>query len=406
MSRRLTLYFYRVKCYKTKAMNPPHPVSPGIYRATLATVDLDAIAHNLHEIRSLLSHSTAVCAVVKADAYGHGAVPVARELEARGVDSFSVATVEEGLELREAGIRKPILVLGLGSSGVEQALDHELTPVVHNRESAKNVSEAARKAERPVPVHIKLDTGMGRLGLFPEGLDPILDVLRRDPRIRIQGIASHFSSAESDPLFTRAQRERFQEALGRTEGLLGTGIEQIHMANSAGILNCPEGAYTMVRPGIILYGVYPETGLASKIRLKPAMTFKTHVLDVKSHPAGSPVSYGQTFRTERPSRIATLPVGYADGYRRDLSNRGFVLVRGVRAPVAGTVTMDLTLVDVTDIPGVEQGDEVVLFGKTGQGSLPVEELAETINTIPYELLCAVSKRVPRLYCRSGETAAA
>ena len=385
-------------------MNLSDPVPCGILRATIATVDLDALAHNLNEIRGVLPAATAVCAIVKADAYGHGAVPVARELEARGVNSFGVATVEEGLELREAGIRKPILVLGLGATGVEEALAYDLTPVIHSVGSAKRVSEAARNAERTVPVHIKLDTGMGRLGFFPAGLEPLLDELRQNPWIRIEGIASHFSSAECDPVFTRVQRERFQEVLSKVEVLQDKGIEQTHVANSAGILNCPEAAYAMVRPGIILYGAYPEKGLASKIRLRPAMTFKTHVLAVKSHPAGSPISYGQTFHTQRPSKIATLPVGYADGYRRDLSNRGFVLVRGHRAPVAGTVTMDLTLVDVTDVPDVEEGDEVVLFGQTGQGCLPVEELAEILHTIPYELLCAVSRRVPRVYCRSGKIA--
>ncbi len=382
-------------------MNPPLPVRQGIHRATFAIVDLDAIAHNLREIRSLLPPGTAVCPVVKADAYGHGAVPVARELERLGTESFGVATVEEGVELRQAGIQRPILVLGMGPNGHAEALENELIPVIHSPELAGQISEAARKRKKPVPVHIKLDTGMGRLGLFPEQAAPVVAELRENPWIRIQGVASHFSSAESDPEFTGLQMDRFRRSL-KEDALLGSDEVQVHIANSAGVLNLPEGPHTMVRPGIILYGVYPDRGLEDKIRLEPVMTFKTHVLAVKEHPAGSPISYGQTFRTSRPSRIASLPVGYADGYRRDLSNRGCVLVRGTRAPVSGTVTMDLTMADVTEVAGASAGDEVVLFGRTEQGRLPVEEVARTIDTIGYELLCAVSRRVPRIYMRHGK----
>lgn len=382
-------------------MKSSSPLGHGFHRSTFSIVDLDAIAHNLREIRRLLPPGTAVCAVVKADAYGHGAVPVARELEKLGTESFGVATVEEGVELRQAGVRRPILVLGMGPNGHMDALENELTPIIHSPDLAGQIYEAARKIGKPVPVHIKVDTGMGRLGLFPEQMASVLAELRGNPWIRIQGVASHFSSAESDARFTGLQTDLFGTVL-REKGLSESEGLQIHIANSAGILNRTEGFHTMVRPGIILYGVYPDRGLEEKIRLKPVMTFKTQVLAVKEHPAGSPISYGQTFRTVRPSRIASLPVGYADGYRRDLSNRGCVLVRGTRAPVVGTVTMDLTMVDVTDIPHVSAGDEVVLFGRTEQGGLPVEEIAEKIHTIGYELLCAVSKRVPRIYLRHGK----
>jgi len=383
-------------------MESTFPLPHGIYRATLAIVDLDAVTHNLYEIRRNLPPQAAVCAIVKADAYGHGAVPVSRELEARGVNSLGVATVEEGLELRGAGIRLPILVFGMGAAGIETAVEHQLTPIITSSALGGLISEAARKRAIPVPVHLKLDTGMGRLGLLPDQLPSVLETLGQNPWIRIEGVASHFSSADSDPDFTRDQLKRFLEAVDQVARCLGTTPKQIHIANSAGILNHPETAHTMVRPGIALYGAYPEKALATKIKLKPAMTLKTRVLYLKSVPPGSPISYGQTYRTKRLSRIATLAAGYADGYRRELSNCGEVLIRGLRAPVVGTVTMDFIMVDVSDVPGVVEGDEVILFGHTSEGTLPVDDLAEKIGTIPYELLCAVSRRVPRVYCRNGK----
>lgn len=365
-------------------------------------MDLDAINHNLRSLRNLLPPSVALCAVVKADAYGHGAVPVSRELEARGVDAFAVATIEEGLELRRAGIERPIMVLGYGFSGIEEAQEHGLAPVVYSPGTAKRVSEAARGMKKPLSVHLKLDTGMGRLGLLEDQWASALEELLGNPWIRLEGIATHLSSAESDPDFSRVQLHRFEEAVARIKQICGGGVERYHAANSAGILNHPESLYNMVRLGLLLYGAYPEPGLKARVTVRPAMTFKTQVLHVKSLPPGSPVSYGQTFHTRRASRIATLAVGYADGYRRDLSNRGWVLIRGRRAPVVGNVTMDLTMVDVTDLPDVSEGDEVTLFGPAGGTCLPVEDLAQEIGTISYELLCAVSRRVPRVYAKGGK----
>ena len=382
-------------------MIPPEQVPEGVYRATRAVVDLDAVAHNLHCVRSLLPAGVEVCAVVKADAYGHGAVPVARRLAEEGVERFAVATVEEGVELRLAGIRRPILLLGAGLSGIQAAIEHDLTPVVFSPSTARRVARAAREARRPIPIHLKFDTGMGRLGLLPEGWEPVLEELLRSPGVRLEGIATHFSSAESDPSFTRAQVEAFQKILDAIRRRHPVDGATIHMANSAGILNHPEAAGSMVRPGLMLYGAAPDRALEGKADLRPAMSFRTRVLYLKQVPAGSPLSYGQTFRTKRPSRIATLPVGYADGVRRALSNRGSVLVRGRRAPVVGNVTMDLTLVDVTDVPGAAEGDEVVLFGRSEETTLPVEEVAEAVGTIPYEILCGVGRRVPRVYLRHG-----
>jgi alanine racemase len=383
-------------------MNPPLPVPEGIHRATLAVVDLDAVTHNLRAFRNLLPPAVAICAIVKADAYGHGAVPVSKELEAQKVEAFGVATVEEGLELRRAGIQRPIMVLGYGFSGIEAAQEHQLAPVIYSPGTAKRVSEAARRMKKPLSVHLKLDTGMGRLGFLPDQWRPALEELRGNPWIHLEGIATHFSSAESDPDFTRTQIDRFEEVAGQIRQVCDGEGPRLHAANSAGTLCHPESVHSMVRLGLMLYGAYPEPGLKAKVTVKPAMTFKTHVLFVKSLPAGSPISYGQTFHTERTSRIATLAVGYADGYRRDLSNRGWVLIRGHKAPVVGTVTMDLTMVDVTDVPDVSEGDEVTLFGPAGGTSLPVEDLAEEIGTISYELLCAVSRRVPRVYTRRGK----
>jgi alanine racemase len=255
--------------------------------------------------------------------------------------------------------------------------------------------------KKSMSVHLKLDTGMGRLGVQAHECRAVLKGLLKNPWLEVMGLATHFSSADSDPAFTRTQLERFREAVDQAKVLFQEGVRQIHIANSAGLLNHPESVFTMVRPGLLLYGAYPEPGLKDKIRVRPAMTFKTRVLSVKTLPPGSPVSYGGTFRTERTSRIAALPVGYADGYRRDLSNRGWVLIRGSKAPVVGTVTMDLTMIDVTDIPEASEGDEVILFGPAEGACLPVEDLAERIGTIPYELLCAVSRRVPRVYIRAG-----
>lgn len=383
-------------------MNTSLAVPDGVHRATFAVIDLDAIAENLRTLRSLLPRSVAVCAVVKANAYGHGAVAVSRELEARGVEAFGVATLEEGLELRAAGIERPVLVLGIGVSGIEAAQEHRLTPVVYSVESGRRISEAARRMKKPLSVHLKIDTGMGRLGVQGEEWRAVLEDLLENPWIEVEGIATHFSSADSDPDFTRTQLGRFRQALEQAESLSGNRVKERHSANSAGLVHHPESVFTMVRPGLLLYGAYPEPGMRDKIEVRPAMTFKTHVLHVKSLPSGSPVSYGRTFQTKRPSRIATLPVGYADGYRRDLSNRGWVLLRGEKAPVVGNVTMDLTMVDVTEVPGVSEGDEVILFGGSDRSCLPVEDLAERIGTISYELLCAVSSRVPRIYVRGGK----
>ena len=383
-------------------MNSPLSLPNGIYRATLAVIDLDAIADNLRALRSLLPGSVAICAIVKADAYGHGAVPVSRELETRGVEAFGVATIEEGLELRQAGIERPILVLGLGFSGIEEAQDHRLEPVIYSPGTAERVSRTARRTKKPLSVHLKIDTGMGRLGLLGEEWSGVLEDLLENPWIEVQGIATHFSSADSDAAFTRTQLARFKEAVDRAGGTRKPPAKQIHAANSAGLVHHPESVFTMVRPGLLLYGAYPEPGLREKVTVRPAMTFKTQVLYVKSLPPGSPVSYGRTFHTKRTSRIATLPVGYADGYLRDLSNRGWVLIRGREAPVVGNVTMDLIMVDVTEIPDVSEGDEVILFGPTEGNCLPVEDLAGEIDTISYELLCAVSRRVPRIYTRGGK----
>jgi alanine racemase len=383
-------------------MNSPFPVPDGIYRATFAVIDLDAIAHNLRALRSLLPRSVSICAVVKADAYGHGAVPVSRELEAQEVEAFCVATVEEGVELRRAGIQRPIMVLGVGFSGLESAQKYGLAPVIYSPGTAQRISEATRRMKKPLSVHLKIDTGMGRLGLLAEEWHGVLKDLLANPWIELEGMATHFSSADSDAEFTRMQLDRFHQAVEQARGIREPPATRIHAANSAGLVNHPESAFTMVRPGLLLYGSYPEPGLRDKVTVRPAMTFRTQVLYVKSLPTGSPVSYGQTFHTKRASRIATLAMGYADGYRRDLSNRGWVLIRGRSAPVVGNVTMDLTMVDVTDIPETSEGDEVILFGP-GQGTcLPVEDLAEEIGTISYELLCAVSRRVPRIYTRGGK----
>ena len=382
-------------------MNPPQASAEGTYRPTVAIIDLDALGHNLHQISSRLPEGIELCAIVKADAYGHGAVPISRELDTLGVNGFAVATVEEGIELRTAGIRKPILVMGASVHGMDEALDHALTPVIYSLHVADVVSQAARHRGHAVGVHIKLDTGMGRLGILPSEWRKHLRRFLNDPWLRVEGILSHYSSAEKDPAFTALQLTRFKRALALA-AQCGISGAQYHIAKSAGILAFPQGHYDLVRPGILLYGSYPDPSLRSRIEVRPVMNLRTQILHAKTVPKDTPISYGQTFRTRKRSIIATLPIGYADGYRRDLSNKGWVLVHGRRAPVVGNVTMDLTMVDVTQIPGVKEGDEVILFGAGREGLLPVDDLASCIGTIPYELLCGISRRVPRVYLKGGK----
>jgi len=365
---------------------------------TTAEVDLEALAYNYHQLRQLASPSVKFLAVVKADAYGHGAIPVSKKLEELNVDFLGVATVKEGVELRNGGIKKPILVLsGVYQEELEEVLNYQLTPMVYRLEIAEALSAAASTRGKKIPIHIKVDTGMGRIGVLAEEAPAFANRVRKLGNLEIEGIASHFSTAdEGDSSFAAEQLRRFSRTIEEIKRL-GIDPPYRHIANSAALVNLPAAHFTLVRPGIMLYGSYPSSSLKGKVPLRQVMSWKSRIADLKKVPAGYPISYGRTFVTERPSLIAVIPVGYADGYDRLLSNRGKVLIRGGNAPVVGRICMDWTMVDVTAIRGVEVGDEVVLMGRQLGQEISPEEIGGWIGTIPYEVLCSVGKRVQRIY---------
>ena len=376
----------------TLALRPRVTSAADSLRPTRAEIDLGAIAHNLGVVRRAVG-SAAVLAVVKADGYGHGVVPVAARLQQEGVDGFGVALAEEGLELREAGVSAPILVLnGVYGGAHKEVLDAGLTPVVYDLGELAAFARAARG--RAFGVHLKVDTGMGRLGVVAAELEGFLDGLARVRGARIDGLMTHFASADSDPVQTREQLERFATARALVAAR-GHRPRTVHAANSAAALAVADARFDLVRTGIALYGLAPAPGTGEGLR--PAMRLRTEVIAVRDLPADSPIGYGATFRTSRPSRIATVPVGYGDGLLRSTSNRGHMLVQGQRAPIVGNVSMDLTTLDVTGVAGVAVGDEVVLLGAQGSDRIGAEEIAVSAGTIMYEVLTNVSRRVPRFY---------
>lgn len=366
-------------------------------RPTVGEVDLGALEFNYRQIQRRVPGGVKLLAVVKADAYGHGAVPVSRRLEKLGVEYLGVAIPEEGAELRKGGIKTPILVLGgIFEGGVDPFFRFQLTPVIFGKDSLKLLSREAEKRKKRVKVHLKVDTGMGRLGVPFSLWNNFLKEVIRFPNIEIEGLLSHFSMADEEKRYTHHQWKAFQRAIAMAKDM-GISCPYLHMASSAILTSIPKYAGTLARPGIMLYGSYPSPSFENLISLKPVMTLKTRIHFLKSVPPGTRISYGGTFTTQRESLIATLPIGYADGYRRHLSNRGEVLIRGRRAPVVGRVCMDFTTVDVTDIPHVSIGDEVVLIGRQGGDQISAEEIAAKVNSISYEVLCGIGKRVPRVY---------
>ncbi len=366
-------------------------------RPTVGEVDLRALEFNFRQIQKRIPKGVKFLAVVKADAYGHGAVPISRKLEKLGVEYLGVAIPEEGVELRKGGVKAPILVLG-GIFGEEedQIYRFRLTPVVFRKDCLKSLSREGLRRRRKVKVHLKVDTGMGRLGVPLNLWSDFLKEVKRYPQIEIEGILSHFSMADEEKDYTRNQWGSFQKAVGMAKEM-GITCECLHMANSATVTGFPAYSSKLVRPGIMLYGSYPSPAFRDLIPLKPVMVLKTRIHFLKRVPLGMRISYGGTFTTNRESLIATLPIGYADGYSRRLSNCGEVLIHGKRARVIGKVCMDLTMVDVTDIPHVSLGDEVILIGKQGKEQITPEEIADKTDSIPYEVLCSIGKRVPRTY---------
>ena len=383
-----------------RVLRPQRALPSDAVRPTRAEVNLAHLRHNLRLIQRAAG-GAAVWAVLKADGYGHGAKAVARTLERAGANGICVALLEEGIELREAGIQVPILITG-GHYGRAwgELLRHDLTPVVHDPAQLEALADEVKFAgAEPLNIHVKVDTGMARLGIAPKDVAAMAKALHRFPEVRMQGLMTHFACADSsDPESMEHQLALFEQA---THTLRQEGIAPSlrHVANSAAILNNPRACLDVVRPGIALFGVQPSAGLCPELR--PVMRVRTEIVALRDLPAGAPVGYGATFRTTRPSRIATVPVGYADGFSRALSNRGALLVRGKRAPVAGTISMDMTMLDVTEIGDVRVGDECVVLGAQqgaqGKDEITAEQIASTLGTIPWEVLTDISRRVPRFY---------
>lgn len=374
-----------------------------LLRPTWVEISLSKLRRNCARVRALAG-SRKVMAVVKADAYGHGAVPVAQSLAACGVDWFGVATVEEALELRAAGIAQPILLLGgLYMSDPAHLIEYRLTPSVSSTARLDTYAQCARRYGQPIEFHLKVDTGIGRLGLPPDRLASFLCHYRELEGLRLTGFFTHLASAE-DLVATQTQDQssRFRAALAELGGA-GIAPEWIHVSNSAALLAGLPFPENLVRVGALLFGyclplVMPPGRETQELEaFEPVLTFKSRVVFLKDVPSGTPLGYGAAFHTRRPSRIATVPVGFADGLSRALSNRGRAIVRDRYAPIVGNISMDLTLLDVTDIPGVDVGDEVMLLGRSDHCSITAVQTAQSLGTVPYEVLCSIGKRVPRLY---------
>jgi alanine racemase len=363
---------------------------------TSAHIDLEALEGNYRSIEAFVSPGTHLLCVVKANAYGHGAVEVASKLASMGVRHFAVATIEEGRELREHSIPGMILVLSgiMPWEDVSPVADLDLTPVVAGSHMLDRL--LSFQGVRPVKVHLKIDTGMGRMGFNVDEMEALAGKIRESHAIEVEGLMSHFASSDRRDEYGFGQVDAFRAALA---SLKKNGIEPkfMHMANSAAICNFPEAHFNMVRPGIMLYGSYPDRSLQPRIALRPLMRWTSRVAFTRLFGTGSCLSYGRTFVCGGQTKVAYVPIGYADGFPRSLSNRGSVLVKGTRCRVIGTVCMEWILADVTHLDDVRSGDEVVLMGRDGNETITADEIAEQTGTISYEILCGVSRRVPRRY---------
>ena len=376
------------------------------YPRVHAEIDLDAILHNMEQMHGLTDPHTKLMAVIKTDGYGHGAIPIARELEAVDyVYGYAVATEEEALALRADGIKKPILILGYTfPEQYEALLEAQITPAVFSMETAKLLSETAKRLHTTARIHIKLDTGMGRVGfLVSEESADVIAQIAKLPHIMIEGMFTHFARAdETDKTSANRQLADFLHMADMLESR-GVHIPIKHCSNSAGILDLPQANLDIARAGITLYGLHPSEEVhLERMDMKPAMSLKSRVVHVKTLPAGYGVSYGATYVTPDERRIATIPVGYGDGYARSLSNKGDVLIRRKRAPIVGRVCMDQFMVDVTDIPDVRVGDEVTLIGADGGARITLEELGEKSGRFNYEFACDLGKRIPRVFYKNGK----
>lgn len=376
------------------------------YSRVYAKIDLDAVAWNMEQMKKNLKEGTEMVAVIKTDGYGHGAVQVASMLESYDyVWGYAVATLDEAVVLRAAEIQKPILVLGcIFPDQYWEMLKYEIRMNVYTKEMAEAISALAVEKGEQAYVHIKLDTGMARLGFSAEesSIEEIKEIAEL-PNLVLEGVFTHFAKAdEEDKTFTMMQLEKFEWMTQRLEEE-GVTFPYVHASNSAGIIDVRRADYNLVRAGIAIYGLYPSEEVdKEKVQLKPALSLKSHIAFVKDIPAGTPVSYGGDFVSEHQMRIATIPIGYGDGYPRSLSDTGYVLIRGKKAPIIGRICMDQFMVDVSDIPEVKFGDKVTLIGRDQEGYLPVEKLSELSGRFNYEFVCDLGKRIPRVYVQDGK----
>ena len=376
------------------------------FNRSWAEVSLDNIAHNVREIRRITEKKTEIMGVVKADAYGHGVMETVKTLLDNGVTRLAVSMLDEAIQLRKNGITVPILILSYTDPArADEIVQYDVTQTVFSHDLAEALSQAGVKSHKNVKIHIKIDTGMTRVGFMP-GYSAVKNVLQisKLPRIVVEGLFTHFASAdEKDKSYTYMQFERFMSICSELNRI-GLYIPIKHVANSAAVIEFPEMHLDMIRPGIIMYGLYPSDEVdKSKIHLKPAMQLKSNVILVKDVEENTCISYGRRYVTKCRSKIATIPIGYADGYSRLLTNKARIFINGQYAPVVGSICMDQCMVDITGLDcDVAVGDEVVLFGTQGENSIPVEEIAHKIGTINYEIVCIVGKRIPRVYMKNGK----
>lgn len=376
------------------------------YPRVHANIDLDAMRNNMEEMHRLTDPQTKLMAVIKTDGYGHGAIPIARELETVDyVYGYAVATEEEGLALRADGIKKPVLILGYTfPEQYEALLQARITPAIFTLEAAQQLSETAERLRLTAKIHIKLDTGMGRVGFLVSGESAdVIAQIAKLPHIMIEGMFTHF--AKADETDKTAANRQLSDYLHMVQLLEERGVEipLKHCSNSAGILDLPQANLDIARAGITLYGLHPSKEVhLERMDMKPVLSLKSRVAHVKTLPAGYSISYGGTYVTPEKQRIATIPVGYGDGYARSLSNKGAVLIRGRRAPICGRICMDQFMVNVTDIPDVCVGDEVTLVGTDGPEQITLEELGELSGRFNYEFACDLGKRIPRVFYKGGK----
>lgn len=377
------------------------------YQRVWAEVDLDAIWENMVHMKENIAENTNILAVIKTDGYGHGGVPIAKMLEQLDfMFGYAAATYEEAHVLREAGVKKPILILGYTFPYCyEELIREEIRPAVYRRDTVEELAAAAAKVGKKAKVHIKVDTGMGRIGITPdeEGLE-FVRFLIEHPELEVEGIFTHFAkSDEADKTSANHQLELFQNFINKIQTELGITIPVKHCSNSAAILEMPQANMDMVRAGITTYGLYPSEEVSKDIvPLRAAMSLYSHIVYCKMIHAGQSVSYGGLFTAQKDTRVATIPVGYGDGYPRSLSGRGYVLIHGKRAPILGRVCMDQFMVDISEIPEAMDGDKVTLLGMDGTERITAEELGELSGRFNYEFVCDLGKRIPRVYIQHGE----